>query len=102
MTVFKPPLTVHKAPKTKGFIEKATDLPREVEQEVVEVLRARVYTYIRSFRNPSFQKVWRWLHCILTAKLFFFSLLAFICVFPHLSETPFLSPLKSILTTEQT
>lgn len=37
----------------------------------------------------------------LNCKAIFF-LLAFICVFPHLSETPFLSPLKSILTTEQT
>lgn len=31
-----------------------------------------------------------------------FSLLGFICVFLHLLETPYLSPLKSTLTTEQT
>ena len=54
-----------------------------------------------SFLRFSFQKMWMTAALYLTCQAIF-SLLAFICVVLHLLETPYLSSLKSTLTTEQT
>lgn len=57
----------------------------------------RVFLYARVFLQEDLTVTVLYLNCQAI-----FSLLGFICVFLHLLETPYLSPLKSTLTTEQT
>ena len=86
--------------KSHSLIYAFTVLWHEVDNEVGCLRYSVQCSEHACMRGFSFKKTWRWLHCILTVKLVF-SLLGFICVFLHLLETPYLSPLKSTLTTEQ-
>lgn len=97
------PLSLHwhirDAPKRRGLIAKVAKPPgRGTWSRWARLSAPLCASLLLSFSFQTLTEAAVYRNC----QAIFFSLLGFICVFPHLSETPYLSSLKSTLTTGQT